>query len=73
MKVGETWNGTVKWYNSARGRGYITSDSGLDIFVRHSGIAGTGVRALDEDTRVSFELAEKDGRWLAVNVRPLSE
>jgi len=73
MKAGETWNGTVKWYNSARGRGYITADSGLDVFVHHTGIAGTGVRSLDEDSRVRFELSEKDGQWQALNVRSIDE
>jgi CspA family cold shock protein len=68
MKTGETWLGTVKWYNSSRGRGYITADNGLDVPVHHTGIAGSGVKLLDENQRVRFEIGERENRQCAVNV-----
>jgi CspA family cold shock protein len=71
MRAGESWKGTVKWFNSSRGRGYITSDTGLDIIVYNEGIVGTGVKLLQENERVRFEVNEVDGRLTAINVAPL--
>lgn len=73
MKPGERWKGTVKWYNEARGRGFITADNGYDIHVHHTGIAGKGVKFLDEHQRVSFLVGETDERLTALEVTPLKE
>ena len=51
--------GTVKWFNAAKGYGFIKRDSGEDVFVHFSSIIGDGYRSLDEGARVSFEV--KDG------------
>jgi len=51
--------GTVKWFNDAKGYGFITPDSGgKDFFVHHSGISGSGFKTLAEGAKVEFEPAE---------------
>jgi len=53
-------NGTVKWFNDAKGYGFITPEDGSkDVFVHHSGIAGDGFKSLPEGSRVQFE--QRDG------------
>jgi CspA family cold shock protein len=46
--------GTVKWFNSEKGYGFIQRDSGEDVFVHYSAIIGDGYRSLEEGARVSF-------------------
>ncbi len=54
--------GTVKWYNSTKGYGFIEpSDGGKDVFVHVSAVEGAGLRGLDEGQKVSFEV-ERDRR-----------
>ncbi len=48
--------GTVKWFNDAKGFGFIQQDRGNDVFVHHSAIQATGFRSLAEGDRVSFDL-----------------
>lgn len=63
--------GTVKWFNTEKGYGFITDSEGKDCFVHHSSIIMNGFRYLNEDDIVNFELASgKDGREQAVNVQP---
>ena len=50
--------GRVKWFNDAKGFGFITLDSGEDVFVHFSGILSRGYRALPEGTRVEFDLIQ---------------
>jgi CspA family cold shock protein len=50
--------GTVKWFNDAKGYGFITSDDGQDVFVHYTAIAGQGFRSLEENMRVRFELKQ---------------
>ena len=47
--------GTVKWFNAEKGYGFIKPDTGADVFVHFSAIAGTGYRSLEEGQRVEFE------------------
>jgi CspA family cold shock protein len=50
--------GTVKWFNSEKGYGFILPDDGSeDLFVHHTGITGGGFKSLDEGERVSYEVA----------------
>ena len=48
--------GTVKWFNSAKGYGFIQRESGEDVFVHFSAIVGNGYRSLEEGAKVSFEV-----------------
>jgi CspA family cold shock protein len=51
--------GTVKWFNSEKGYGFITPDDGSkDLFVHFSEIQGTGYRSLDEGQKVEFEVGQ---------------
>jgi CspA family cold shock protein len=52
-------NGTVKWFNDAKGYGFITpADGSKDVFVHHSSIAGDGYKSLSEGARVEYEPRE---------------
>lgn len=50
--------GTVKWFSSHKGYGFITSESGTDVFVHHSAIQGDGYKSLDEGQAVEFEIQQ---------------
>jgi cold shock protein len=62
--------GTVKWFSDDKGFGFITpDDSGKDLFVHHSGIAGDGFRSLTEGAKVSYDAQDGDKGPKAVNVQ----
>ena len=48
--------GTVKFFNSEKGFGFISREGGPDVFVHHSNIAGTGYKSLTEGQKVEFEI-----------------
>jgi len=50
--------GTVKWFNANKGYGFITRDSGEDVFVHYRAIEGDGFKSLDEGDRVQFEVQQ---------------
>jgi CspA family cold shock protein len=50
--------GTVKWFNDSKGFGFITRESGPDVFVHHSAIQGDGFRSLSEEQAVEFEVTQ---------------
>lgn len=60
--------GTVKWFNDAKGYGFISRSSGDDVFVHFSSIQGEGFRTLAEGDEVEFELLETDRGVQAANV-----
>lgn len=50
--------GTVKWFNSEKGYGFIALEGGDDVFVHYSAIQGSGYRSLEEGERVEFEITQ---------------
>jgi CspA family cold shock protein len=52
--------GTVKWFNSSKGYGFIERDAGGDVFVHFNAIVAEGYRSLDEGQRVEFSVVEGD-------------
>ena len=63
--------GTVKWFNDAKGFGFITVDGGTDVFVHHTAIAAQGFRTLAEGARVQFDVVEGPKGLQAANVTPV--
>jgi CspA family cold shock protein len=62
--------GTVKWFNSEKGYGFIAQDDGPDVFVHYSAIEMDGFRTLVEGERVEFDVQSgRDGRAQAAAVR----
>ena len=60
--------GTVKWFNSEKGYGFISQESGPDVFVHFSAIEGSGYRNLEEDDLVEFEVKQGPKGFQAENV-----
>lgn len=63
--------GTVKWFNSQRGYGFITEADGSDLFVHYTAINGDGFKTLNEGQKVTYEKSEGDKGPQAANVTPV--
>ncbi len=63
--------GTVKWFNDAKGFGFIAQADGPDVFVHHSAIQSSGFRSLTEGQAVEFETIDGPKGLSAENVRPV--
>jgi CspA family cold shock protein len=63
--------GKVKWFNDAKGFGFIVPESGPDLFVHHSAIVAEGFRSLAEGQQVEFEVTQGPKGLQATNVRPV--
>ncbi len=61
--------GTVKWFNSDKGYGFIAQESGPDVFVHFSAIEGSGYRNLEENEQVEFDINQGPKGLQASNVR----
>ena len=60
--------GTVKWFSNQKGYGFITPESGKDVFVHHTEIQGEGYKTLEEGQAVEFEIANGAKGEMAKNV-----
>ncbi|MFH1879110.1 MAG: cold-shock protein [Candidatus Omnitrophota bacterium] len=60
--------GKVKWFNAAKGYGFIAPESGNDVFVHYSAIQGDGYKALEEGQEVEFEIKQGPKGQEAANV-----
>lgn len=64
--------GTVKWFNSEKGFGFIAPDDGSpDVFAHYSAIASSGYRSLEENQKVEFDVTQGPKGPQAENIRPL--
>ena len=61
--------GKVKWFNDAKGFGFIVQDGGPDVFVHHTAIQSEGFRSLTEGQEVEFEVVQGPKGLQAANVR----
>lgn len=61
--------GTVKWFNDAKGFGFIEQDGGKDVFVHHTAILADGFKSLKEGERVSFDVVDGAKGPAAANVK----
>lgn len=62
------FTGYVKWFNNAKGYGFISRESGPDVFVHHTAIQGEGYRSLEEGQKVQFEVTRGPKGEQATNV-----
>ncbi|MCP4650791.1 MAG: cold-shock protein [PVC group bacterium] len=60
--------GKVKWFSNKKGYGFITTESGTDVFVHHNSVQGEGFKTLDEGQEVEFEIEQGPKGEQAVNV-----
>ena len=63
--------GTVKWFNEAKGFGFLSHEGGPDVFVHHTEIRAEGFRTLNEGEKVQFEIVDSPKGPRAANVTPL--
>lgn len=66
--MAERTSGTVKWFNSGKGYGFIAREDGDDVFVHYSSISGEGFRNLTEGDRVEFDIEDSPKGPQAANV-----
>lgn len=69
--MSDTVTGTVKWFNEAKGFGFIEQENGGDVFAHYSAIAGNGFKTLKEGQRVSFNVTQGQKGDQASNITPL--
>ena len=69
--MAERQSGTVKWFNDAKGFGFISVQNGDDVFVHYSAIQSDGFKSLAEGQQVEFEVVQGQKGPAAENVRPV--
>ena len=65
---GTDMQGTVKWFNNQKGYGFISDETGNDVFVHYSGLNMDGFKSLEEGAKVEFDVTEGSKGPQAVNV-----
>ena len=65
--------GTVKWFDNAKGFGFIINDDGEDVFVHYRSIEGEGFKSLSEGETVEYLQTQSDKGWQAAEVKRLSQ
>lgn len=68
MTMSDVQKGTVKWFNEAKGFGFIAPENGADVFAHYSEITGSGFKTLVEGQKVSFSVAQGQKGPTAVNI-----
>ena len=63
--------GTVKWFNDAKGFGFISRQNGEDVFVHYSAITSSGFKSLQEGQAVQFNVVKGPKGWQAADVQPM--
>ena len=66
--MSDTQKGTVKWFNEAKGFGFIAPETGADVFAHYSEITGSGFKTLAEGQQVTFSIAQGQKGPNAVNI-----
>jgi CspA family cold shock protein len=62
--------GTVKWFNSTKGYGFIAPDNGSkDVFLHVSAVQAAGLEGLDDNQKIEFEVVEEKGKESATNIK----
>ena len=69
--MSDTVTGTVKWFNETKGYGFISQESGPDVFAHFSAIQGSGFKTLQEGQKVQFVVTEGQKGLQAENIQPL--
>ena len=69
--MSDSSTGTVKWFNDAKGFGFLSREGGPDVFVHHSEIRGEGFKSLTEGQQVRFEVVDSPKGPRAANVTAL--
>ena len=69
--MAERQSGTVKWFNDAKGFGFITPENGQDVFVHFRSIQGTGFKSLQEGQQVTFKVVQGQKGLQADEVEPM--
>jgi cold shock protein len=71
FRMAEKEIGTVKWFNDAKGYGFIAREQGDDVFVHHTAILGSGFKSLREEQQVEFTVEQGPKGLQAKDVTPL--
>ena len=72
LNIRNFMTGTVKWFDSKKGYGFIIAENGKEVFVHFSGILSEGFKSLNEGQKVEFELGNGTKGEQAVNVKVIS-
>ncbi|RFA31486.1 cold shock domain protein CspD [Alkalilimnicola ehrlichii] len=70
--MAERETGTVKWFDNAKGYGFICREQGEDVFVHFRSIRGDGFKTLEEGQRVEFSVTKGQKGWQADDVAPMA-